>query len=494
MIRSVALGCLAAAALPLLSYASSHREAPEIAGLPRLDATDLYVFRSYESGREDYVTLIANYIPFQGPFGGPNFYHLDPNAIYAINVDNNGNAQADISFQFRFKNTQRNLTVNAGGKNVAVPLLNIGPVSSSDNQSLNVVESYTLSVSRSGSGSALAENETLGGTVFYKPVDNIGEKSIANYPAYADSFIYSVKIPDCGKPGRVFVGQRKDPFFVNLGEIFDLVNINPVGPRNGQHNSLTHFNVTALALEVPIECLTSGTDPVIGAWTTSSAPKVMGNDGDNDADDFVQKSRLGSPLINEVIIGLPDKDAFNASAPTNDAQFLRYVTNPTLPVLLNVLFGGAANVPGTPRDDLVAAFLTGVKGLNQPARVTPAELLRLNTSIAATAPAMQNDLGVLGGDLAGFPNGRRPYDDVVDIELRVAEGALCGAIGPCGGETSDPNHGNPYTDQVEAAGPDAAHLRTAGSEDPSDTFLSAFPYLSTPLPGSPNGPNGIPAP
>lgn len=491
MNRSATLGCLAAAALPLLSFASSHREAPAIAGLPRLDATDLYAFRSYEPGRDGYVTLIANYIPFQGPFGGPNFYHLDPNAIYAINIDNSGNAQADISFQFRFTNMQRNLKVNAGGQQVAVPLLNIGPVSSSDNSDLNVVESYTLTVSRFGRGSLPAENETLGGSEFYKPVDNIGEKSIANYAAYADSFIYSVKIPDCAKPGRVFVGQRKDPFFVNLGEIFDLVDINPVGPRNGQHNSLTHFNVTALALEVPIECLTThAKDPVIGVWTTSSTQKTPGNN----AAGYVQTSRLGSPLINEVIIGLPDKDAFNASQPNNDAQFLKYVTNPTLPVLLNVLFGAAANVPGTPRSDLVAAFLTGVKGLNQPQTVQPAELLRLNTSIAATPPAMQNDLGVLGGDLAGFPNGRRPYDDVVDIELRVAEGALCGAIGNCGTQTSDPNHGNPYTDQVEAAGPDAGHLHTAGSEDPSDTFLPSFPYLSPPLPGSPNGPNGIPAP
>jgi hypothetical protein len=492
MIRSAAaLGCLAAAALPLLCVASSHREAPDIAGLPRLDGTDLYAFRSYEVGRGGYVTLIADYIPFQGPFGGPNFYHMDPQAVYAINIDNKGNAQADISFQFRFKNSARNLKVNAGGQNVAVPLLNIGPITATDNQALNVVESYTLTVTRSGSGSAKAENATLGGTEFYKPVDNIGEKSISDYAAYADSFIYSVTLPGCSKPGRVFVGQRKDPFFVNLGEIFDLVNLNPVGPRNGQHNSLTHFNVTAIALEVPIECLTNGKDPVIGAWTTASVPKPGSND---DADDYVQKSRLGSPLINEVIIGLPDKDTWNRSEPKNDAQFLKYVTNPTLPVLLNVLFGSAANVPGTPRNDLIAAFLTGVKGLNQPLTVQPSEELRLNTSTAATAPAMQNDLGVLGGDLAGFPNGRRPYDDVVDIELRVAEGALCGAIGNCGNETSDPNHGAPYTDQVEAAGPDAADPHTAGSEDPSDTFLSGFPYLSPPLPGSPNGPNGIPAP
>jgi len=200
-------------------------------------------------------------------------------------------------------------------------------------------------------------------------------------------------------------------------------------------------------------------------------------------------SRLGMPLVNELVIGLPDKDKFNASAPADDTQFLNYVTNPSLPILLNALFGNAAMVPGTPRNDLVAAFLTGVKGLNQPVKVTPSEMLRLNTSIAPTAPAKQNDLGVLGGDLAGFPNGRRPYDDVVDITLRVAEGALCGAIGSCGSETTDPNHGTPYTDEARSAGPDAQYLTVAGAVNPKDTYLPAFPYLNTPIPGSPNGLN-----
>jgi hypothetical protein len=162
-------------------------------------------------------------------------------------------------------------------------------------------------------------------------------------------------------------------------------------------------------------------------------------------------------------------------------------TNPSLPVLLNVLFGNAAVVPATPRNDLVAAFLTGVKGINQPASVSPSEMLRLNTATPPTPVASQNDLGVLGGDMAGFPNGRRPYDDVVDITLRVAEGALCGAIGDCGTEKSDPNHGKPYTDGARAAGPDAAHLQLGGAVKATDTYLSGFPYLNTPIPGSPNG-------
>jgi len=292
-----------------------------------------------------------------------------------------------------------------------------------------------------------------------KPTDNIGNKSIADYAGYAAHFIYELSIPDCSLPGRVFVGQRKDGFVVNLGEVFDLVNTNPAGPRDGEPNTLSDKNVTSIALEVPIKCLTHGKDPVIGAWTTASLPLDGGDDRDwnrdhedRDGDRWQQVSRLGMPLVNELVIGLPDKDKFNASKPIHDSQFLNYVTHPSLPVLLNALFGNAAMIPGTPRSDLVAAFLTGVKGINQPVNVTPSEMLRLNTSTTPTPVAAQNDLGVLAGDLAGFPNGRRPFDDVVDITLRVAEGALCGAIGNCGTQTSDPNHGIPYTDGARAAG------------------------------------------
>jgi hypothetical protein len=486
---------LVSASLPVLSLASSHREAPFIAGLPQDDGTDLYMFRSYEPGRAGFVTLIANYLPLQSPYGGPNFFHLDPQAVYAININNDGDAHADFSFQFRFTNMQKNLTVPAGGENIAVPLLNIGPVDK-DGKTLNVQESYTLTVVRRNGGSSHAENATLGGTTFFKPVDNIGEKSIPDYAGYASNFLYEVSIPGCQTVGRVFVGQRKEGFVVNLAEIFDLVNTNPVGPRDGEPNTLSDVNVTSIALEVPISCLTNGKDPVIGAWTTASVPRnrlvpTQWTGSPPEPEQWTQVSRLGMPLVNEVIIGLPDKDRFNGSDPLNDAQFLKYVTNPSLPVLLNVLFGSAAQVPGTPRNDLVAAFLTGVKGLNQPLQVRPAELLRLNTSIAPTAAAAQNDLGVLGGDLAGFPNGRRPFDDVVDIELRVAEGALCGAIGSCGSQMTDPNHGAPYTDGTRAAGVDAGTVHVSGSINPADTYLPGFPYLNTPLPGSPNGPNGI---
>ncbi len=471
---------MAATSLPLCALASSHREAPSIAGLPRLDGTDFYMFRSYEPGRSAYVTFIANYIPLQDPYGGPNYFNLDPNAVYKIHVDNDGDADSDLSFEFNFKTIEKNFTVNANGVKTATPLILAGRVDATG-ANLNVQQTYTLTLVRHGRREIL-RNETLGGEVFLKPADNIGTKAIPDYDDYARSFIYEVSIPDCSAPARVFVGQRKDGFVVNLGEVFDLVNLNPVGPRDGEPNTISDKNVTSLALEVPIGCLTRGKDPVIGGWTTASL---------RDDDHWKQVSRLGMPLVNELIIGLPDKDKFNASRPVDDGQFLHYVTNPFLPVLLNSLFGNAAVMPASPRNDLVAAFLTGVKGLNQPLKVTPGEMLRLNTSIQPTPPPAQNDLGVLGGDLAGFPNGRRPYDDVVDVTLRVAEGALCGAIGNCGAETSDPNHGLPYTDGARAAGPDAAHAHVTGEIKAADTYLPNFPYLNTPLPGSPNGLNGV---
>ena len=482
---TIRVALLGSACLPLVAMASSHREAPIIAGKPRVDGTDFYMFRSYEPGRSDYVTFLANYIPFQDPQGGPNFYQMDEHAVYAINVDNDGSGRPDLTFEFRFKSETKDLAVPSGGKKIAVPLINIGPVDPAG-KNLNVVESYTVSVVREGTSLGLAENESDEETTFYKPTDNIGHKSIPNYPEYASHFVYDVEIPGCAAPGRVFVGQRKEGFFINVGEIFDLVNMNPVGPRDAKKNDLSRKNVTSIALEVPIKCLTKGSDPVIGGYTTA----YLASEGSSQ---YRQVSRVGMPLVNEVVIGLPDKDTFNASPPTKDAQFLNYVTNPSLPVLLNSLFGDAAKVPGTPRNDLVAAFLTGVKNLNQPLHVTPAEMMRLNTSIAPTPPAQQNDLGVLGGDLAGFPNGRRPYDDVVDVTLRVAEGVLCGFTTggapkvTCGSETQDPNHGAPYTDGVRAAGPDEMHLHVSGAINPDDSYMSAFPYLDSPLPGSPQG-------
>ena len=208
------------------------------------------------------------------------------------------------------------------------------------------------------------------------------------------------------------------------------MNLNPLGPVDGEENVLADKNITSLALEVPISCLTNGNDPVIGAWTTASSATSRFKWSPDSEMSFLnaghgkltQVSRLGMPLVNELVIGIGDKDDFNASEPKDDGQFATYVTNPTLPVLIQVLFGVPA--PATPRNDLVQVFLTGVPGVNQPQNVKPAEMLRLNTSIAPALPAAQSPVGVLGGDMAGFPNGRRPGDDVVDIALRAVEGIL----------------------------------------------------------------------
>jgi hypothetical protein len=487
---------LVAAAAPLFASASSHREAPFITGAPKVDGTDFYMFRSYEAGREGYVTLIANYLPLQDSYGGPNYFALDEKALYEIHIDNNGDAREDITFQFRFDDKYKNLAVPAGNKKVAVPLINIGQVDT-DAANLNMSQSYTVGVVRGhrrGSAPELVGDAMTGEEIFQKPADNIGNKSIPDYASYANNFIYSANIPGCSQPGRVFAGQRKEGFVVNLGEVFDLVNTNPAGPRDGERNIISRKNITTLALEVPISCLTRGKEPVIGGWMTASLrqgrlinPKPSKPSRTTvEGGAWTQVSRLGSPLANELFIGLPDKDRFNGSEPRDDGQFATYVTNPTLPVLLNVLFGNAAIPPQTPRNDLVAAFLTGVPGLNQPANVRGAEMLRLNTSIAPTPVAAQNDLGVLGGDSAGFPNGRRPFDDVVDIELRVGQGALCSKALKCGKQTADPNNGTPYTDGSRAAGPTVATSMVTGAINAADTYLDTFPYLATPVPGSPN--------
>ncbi len=444
-----------------LVTASSHREAPLITKVPKVDGTDFYMFRSYEAGRGTYVTFLANYQPLQDPYGGPNYFLLDPNAVYSIHIDNNGDAVADITYQFRFTNSYKNLAIPVNGTNVAVPLSNIGsfgdPVQRGSSGPRNVVESYTLTSIRGGGApqraTGLSGRAGIGEN-FLKPFDNIGNKSIPNYANYANQHVYTARLPGCASTGRVFVGQRQDGFAVNLGKIFDLINLNPVGNPDSEPSTLADKNVTTLALEVPIACLTNGS-PIIGAWTTASLP-LNGQQ--------TQMSRLSAPLVNEVVIGLPDKDKFNASQPSGDAQFAIYVTNPTLPELIQILFPQVQAPNLFPRTDLVAAFLTGIEGLNKPASVTPSEMMRLNTSIAPKTAAMQSNLGVLGSDTAGFPNGRRPGDDVVDIVLRVAMGVL---LTP----QEAPSGQLPYNDGVTVKATD---------------FRRTFPYLNTPLPGAKN--------
>lgn len=479
------------------ALASSHREAPFITKNPKVDATDFYLFRSYEPGREGYVTVIANYQPLQDAYGGPNYFSMDPEALYELHLDNNGDAREDLTFRFKFDNNLANkgqgFTVDAGGKQTAIPLLNIGPLSINDTSNLNVQETYTVQVIKGDRyGKPLDVATSNGKKVFEKPTDFIGTKtfgSVDAYKAYANARIYDVKVPGCEQPARVFAGQRSESFAVNLGTVFDLINAPPaviVGgtTRAGRAlvpNTIGDKNITSLALELPISCIKGNSDVVAG-WTSASVRQVriVNPKGSFELPAFeggawTQVSRLSTPLVNELVIGLKDKDRFNGSHPKDDAQFASYVTNPSLPELVEVLFGSAGVVAPNafPRADLVAAFLTGVPNVN--ANGSTAEMVRLNTAIGATPKGQQNSLGALacftsgaltldapGCDPAGFPNGRRPGDDTVDIALRVVMGYLLPASDAPTGQLG-------YTD---------ATLQ----ED--SQFDNAFPYLLAPLPGA----------
>jgi hypothetical protein len=493
-----ALRCAAAiGAIGLLfvvsgAHASSHREAPFITQHPKVDGTDFYMFRSYEPNRAAFTTLIADYQPLQNPGDGPNYYTMDQDALYEIHIDNNGDGVEDLTFQFRFQNTLKDITLPIGGKTVSIPLVQAGTISGQNPANLNVRETYNLTLvrgdRRTGARSTIT-NAADGTSTFEKPADNIGDKTFGGatgYTTYANAHIYNINIPGCATPGKVFVGERKDPFALALGQIFDLINLNPVGPTSGNRDYLAQKNITSLELEVPTACLVgTGTDPVIGGWTTASMrqgrllsanPQSGYSNVPKNGGAWVQVSRLGMPLVNEVVIGLKDKDKFNSSKPSADAQFADYVTNPTLPALIQTLYPTAPAPTNFPRTDLVAAFLTGIQGVNQPANVRASEMLRLNTSIGVTAMASQNTLGVLAGDNAGFPNGRRPGDDVVDASLRVAMGALCVATG-----ATDALH----VGCAPAAAPAGSAALTDGVALTATTFQNAFPYLNTPLTGSP---------
>jgi hypothetical protein len=488
------------------ALASSHREAPFITEHPKVDGTDFYLFNSYEPGRQDYVTVIANYLPLQDAYGGPNYFTLDPEALYQIHLDNNGDAREDLTFTFQFSNDlARNgagLAVPAGNKMTAVPLRNIGMVSVTDSSALNETETYTVKVTKGNryfGPSTFITNASGGGKVFEKPYDYVGTKTFGAAPAYANyarAHVYDINIPECSAPGRMFVGQRKEPFAVNLGTIFDLVNApaavvvggNTTAGRNLVPSTIDAKNITTVALELPKACIL-GKDKngksvdVVAGWTTASARQAWILNAFKPSHKlpvlkvgpFVQVSRLGMPLVNEVVIGLPDKNRFNGSEPRDDGQFADYVTNPSLPELLEILFGSAGVVAPNqfPRADLVAAFLTGIPGVN--ANGSTAEMTRLNTAIAATPKGQQSDLGAAlcfvngaltltnpGCDPAGFPNGRRPGDDVVDIELRVAMGYLLPADVAPSGQLG-------FTD-------------AAGQND--GQFDATFPYLTTPNAGA----------
>ncbi len=485
---------LTVAAAATIASASSHREAPSIAMNPSVDATDFYMFRSYETGRSAFVTLLADYIPFQDPQGGPNFYQFNPNALYEIHIDNNGDGVEDLTFQFKFTSTSKATALTVGGKSVKIPLIQSGGITGVNPASLNVRETFTLDLvrgTRRGGVKTAVTNAAGGSAVFDKPVDNIGDKtfgSTTGYNTYANLHIYDVTIPGCATAGKVFVGQRKEPFYIAVGKTFDLINLNPLGAEvGGNNNDLEGKNISTLALEVPIACLTNGTEPVIGGYTSASlrqgrlldgSPATGLNKASRNGGAWTQVSRLGMPLVNELVIGVDDKDKFNASSPINDgANFADYVGYPTLPALIQTLYPTATAPTNFPRTDLQNVFLKGLATVNRPAGVVASEMLRLNTGIAVTAFGAQNAMGVAGGDNAGYPNGRRPGDDVVDISLRVVMGALCVLSGP--------------TDALQVgctptAAPAGGLAFTDGVRKTSANFGATFPYLTTPLPGNLN--------
>ena len=429
--------------------ASSHREAPLISQDPLADNTDVYAFVSPAS--PDKVTLIANFIPFEAPYGGPNFFKFDDTVGYEIMIDNDGDAVEDVTFQFQF--TTKVLNPNTF-------LYNTGQITSLDSPSFNVRQSYTVSrvdgPRRHGRRTVLATNVPT-------PPVNVGIRSTPNYESLAAAAVK--QLPNGIK---VFAGQRDDPFFVDLN-VFDLLAVPPVDTDN--EDALAGFNVHTIAIEVPISMLTrngstptAANDPaaVIGVWSTASRPNVTTRKDDGTMDSsshYVQVSRLGQPLVNEVVIPRGAKDKFNSLEPTQDAVALPFVLDPEVPKLLSALFGIVS--PPAPRADLVTIFLTGIPGLNQPPNVRPSEMLRLNVAIPPTANP--NSLGVLGGDIQGFPNGRRLGDDVVDIALRVMAGAT----------PLTPSFNNGINAQLGD-----------GVSVNDKPFLATFPYVATPHAGN----------
>jgi hypothetical protein len=448
--------------LATVAHASSHREAPGIALDPTADNTDVYAFRSPETGRDNNVILISNWIPLEKAESGPNFWGWDDTALYDIRVDNNGDAIEDISYQFRFTTTRQ--TGNTF-------LYNTGAVSSLTDPDLNVRQTYTLTVVRNGVPRVVAS-----GLPVVPSWTGTSSISVANYALLRAEGIktFTENSTSC----RVFVGQRSEQFYIDLGATFDLLQLKTlVGgtPVNGTFKT----NVHTIALEIPRAALTRdgqtprtdlNTNPnaVIGVWSTTSRRQVsvlragvapQGQGG------FVQVSRLGAPLVNELVIPLKDKDKFNGSHPRNDAQFLQYVQDPEPSRLITALFG--VTVPPTPRNsDLVPIFLTGIPGVTQAAYpgARPYEALRLNMSTALTGSP--NDQGVTADptpDLQGYPNGRRPKDDVTDITLQAA----------AGGTILTPTFNN---------GARATLGDGIGSAD-ALPFLTSFPFLPDPTPG-----------
>jgi Domain of unknown function (DUF4331) len=453
---------------------SSHREAPEISKDPVADSTDVYAFVSPD--KPDTVTLIANYIPLQEPSGGPNFYEFGDDVLYGIHIDNNGDGYADISYEFRF--STQVLDENTF-------LYNTGPIEAINSPNFNRRQFYDLTVVSGNSQHTVGVNLAC-------PPCNIGPLSTPNYNVVAGQAIHQL-------PGgiSVFAGQRAEAFYVDLGSIFDLGDLRPFENLHAQYglnafsgpaagvNATDHLNVHSIAIQVPISAITKSGHPSIGVWTTASRQSATVWDADNgqnvSSGPWRQVSRLGNPLVNEVINPLGKKDLWNSLPPSDDKLFAEFVTQPGLAALLPALYPGvfpnlaALVASGKPRADLEAILLTGI-----PAGIVPgftnftgkvlADMLRLNTSIKPTPPAKQSIYGLLGGDAGGFPNGRRVTDDVVAIELRALAGFTYDLID-------------------KSYVPDAAAGKLTDGLTPADVSspsTGSFPYLGLPYSGFDN--------
>ena len=467
-------------ALPFAAQASSHREAPLITEDPTMDNTDVYAFRSPDNPNT--VTIVADYIPLEEPSSGPNFYNFSTAGVYEIHIDNNGDAKEDITYQFQFRNDLRS---------PATFLYNTGPVLTLDSANLNFRQFYTVNRI---TGNRRSGTSTSMGSDFQVAPANIGPKSTPDYASLANAAVFS--LPNSG--GKVFAGPRDDPFFVDIGSIVDLLTLRPVQQLHkvppvqnatAGVDGLRGFNVHSIAIQIPISQLLAGgntpsdaaaANAVIGVWATSSRSRVTvlstGSIRRQTLGGLTQVSRLGMPLVNEVVLSLAFKDIFNASEPSGDAalfnsnnDFKNRVLNPEVATLMNALYG--IDVPPAPRNDLVQVFLTGLPGKNMPPNVTPAEMLRLNVAVPVTPTQSASRLGAIAGDLGGFPNGRRLTDDVVDIELRVVAGVLVPGF--------DKSPNNALTDGVDA------------NDRPT---LSTFPYVPLPNQGYESNPHTTTAP
>ncbi len=467
-------------AVPVSSWASSHREAPAISEDPAVDDTDAYAFVSPENPSK--VVIVGNWFPAEEPSGGPNYFRFSDAARYQVNIDTDGRLPVDdVIYEFAFQ------TEVAASE--ATFLAATGPITSLDDPRYNLRQYFAVTKIINGTrGTTITQD--LRGRRLLSPPNNIGPFSTPSYAQLAADAVYEI-----GEGVRVFAGQRDDAFFLDLGAVFDGLQLRPVtgtlqgdnparlGQPGGGQDSLAGFNVHTIAIEIPIEQLATAQQPIIGIYTSASRPamRVRNDDGpDTHSNEFIQVSRIGFPLANELFDSIPAlKDQYNRSAP--GAEFdrtvlLPRVRNPEITNLFKGLFPQAFTTMNLPpqdrRDDLVAAILTGVPGLNRVGdNPASADLLRLNTSLGAAKKPGEfgySRLGVIGGDATGFPNGRRPWDDIVDVELRVAAGVL-------------------YKPFVDPNGPDfnvAPNNLLADGVDVNDKpFLDVFPFLATPSGG-----------